>query len=81
MGLNLNNVIEQVGKDKGLDKAILIDALESAMVKAAEKKHGPNKIIEAHFNEELGEIELFQFKTVVTDITNSDQEVLLAEAN
>src|SRR3989338_2323710 len=51
------------------------------MVKAAEKKHGPNKILEAHFNEELGEIELFQFKTVVTDITNSDQEVLLAEAN
>ena len=48
MGLNLNNVIEQVGKDKGLDKAILIDALESAMVKAAEKKHGPNKIIKTH---------------------------------
>ncbi|MEK6600197.1 MAG: transcription termination factor NusA [Deltaproteobacteria bacterium] len=81
MGLNLNNVIEQVGKDKGLDKAILIDALESAMVKAAEKKHGPNKVIEAHFNEELGEIELFQFKTVVMDITNPDQEVSLAEAN
>ena len=81
MGLNLNNVIEQVGKDKGLDKAILIDALESAMVKAAEKKHGPNKIIEAHFNEEAGEIELFQFKTVVEHITNPDQEVSLAEAN
>lgn len=81
MGLNLNNVIEQVGKDKGLDKAILIDALESAMVKAAEKKHGPNKIIEAHFNEEVGEIELFQFKTVVEHITNPDQEVSLAEAN
>lgn len=81
MELTLNNVIEQVGKDKGLDKAILIDALESAMVKAAEKKHGPNKIIEAHFNEEAGEIELFQFKTVVEHITNPDQEVSLAEAN
>lgn len=81
MGLNLKNVIEQVGKDKGLDKSILIDALESAMVKAAEKKHGPNKLIEAHFNDELGEIELFQFKTVVEDVINPDKEVSLAEAN
>lgn len=81
MGLNLNNVIEQVGKDKGLDKNILVDALESAMVKAAEKKHGQNKVIEAHFNEELGEIELFQFKTVVERITNPDQEVSLTEAH
>lgn len=81
MGLNLKNVIEQVGKDKGLDKSILIDALESAMVKAAEKKHGPNKLIEAHFNDELGEIELFQFKTVVEDVVNPDKEISLAEAN
>jgi len=81
MGLNLKNVIEQVGKDKGLDKSILIDALESAMVKAAEKKHGPNKLIEAHFNDELGEIELFQFKTVVEDVINQTKRISLAEAN
>jgi len=81
MGLNLNNVIEQVGKDKGLDKTILIEALEAAMVKAAEKKHGPNKVIEAQFNEELGEIELFQFKTVVEHIANPDKEISLDEAH
>ena len=81
MGLNLNNVIEQVGKDKGLDKSILIEALEAAMVKAAEKKHGPNKVIEAQFNEELGEIELFQFKTVVEHIANPDKEISLDEAH
>lgn len=81
MGLNLNQVIEQVGKDKGLDKTILIDALESAMVKAAEKKHGANKAMEAHFNEELGEIELFQFKTVVEHITNPDKEISLDQAH
>jgi len=81
MGLNLNSVIEQVGKDKGLDKTILIEALEAAMVKAAEKKHGPNKVIEAQFNEELGEIELFQFKTVVEHIANPDKEISLDEAH
>lgn len=81
MELNLRNVIEQVGKDKGLDKAILIDTLETAMVKAAEKKHGPNKLIEAHYNEELGEIELFQFKTVMENVANPDKEISLAEAH
>ncbi|MBI3399442.1 MAG: transcription termination/antitermination protein NusA [Deltaproteobacteria bacterium] len=81
MRLDLKSAIEQVGKDKGLDKSILIEALESAMVKAAEKKHGPNKLIEAHFNEELGEIELFQFKTVVEHVANPDKEITLTEAN
>jgi len=33
MALNLSNIIEQVGKDKGLDKSVLIEALESAMQK------------------------------------------------
>ena len=31
MQLNLNQVIEQVGKDKGIDREILIAALEEAM--------------------------------------------------
>ncbi|MBI5287148.1 MAG: transcription termination/antitermination protein NusA [Deltaproteobacteria bacterium] len=80
MGFNLNNIIEQVGKDKGIDKAVLIEALESAMLTAARKKYGPYKEIEARYNEELGEIELFIFKTVVEDITDHNLQISLEEA-
>ena len=37
---DLNRIIEQVGKDKGIDKKILIDALEQALLAAARKKYG-----------------------------------------
>ncbi len=80
MSLNLGNIIEQVGKDKGIDKHVLIDALESAMLKAAEKRFGQNKVIEAHYQEEAGEIELFLFKTVVEDVGDTDTEISLEDA-
>ena len=75
MILELNRVLEQVGKDKGISKAILIDAIESAVLIAAKKKYGADKEIESHFNEDLGEVELFQFKTVVEDVVDPDNEV------
>jgi N utilization substance protein A len=78
--LNLTNIIDQVGKDKGIDKAVLIDALESALLKAAEKRFGANKEIEAHYQEETGEIELFLFKTVVEEVEDEDLEITLAGA-
>ncbi|MBI5642423.1 MAG: transcription termination/antitermination protein NusA [Deltaproteobacteria bacterium] len=80
MSVNLTNIIDQVGKDKGIDKNILIEALESAMLKAAEKRFGPNKIIEAHYQEDAGEIELFLFKTVVEEAENPDLEISFDQA-
>src|SRR4051812_10448778 len=80
MASELARVIEQVEKDKGIDKSVLIEALESALLMAAKKKFGVEKEIEAHFNEDLGEIELFQFKTVVDSVGNSDTEIRSGEA-
>ena len=78
--LNLANIIDQVGRDKGIDKGVLIDALESAMLKAAEKRFGGTKNIEAHYDEEAGEIELFLFKSVVEEVEDEDLHITLDEA-
>jgi N utilization substance protein A len=80
MALNLVHIIDQVGKDKGIDKEVLIEALKSAMLKAAEKRFGPNKEIEAHYHEEEGEIELFLFKSVVEEVTEPDLEISFEDA-
>jgi len=77
---DLSRIIDQVGKDKGIDKGILIEALEQAMLAAARKKFGPKQEIEAKYNEEAGEVELFQFKTVVKEVKNPPAEISLAEA-
>ena len=80
MSLNLTHIIEQVGKDKGISKEILIDALETALLKAAEKRFGANKEIEAHYVEEAGEIELFLFKDVVEEVEDPDLHISFEDA-
>jgi transcription termination/antitermination protein NusA len=80
MQQDLNRVIEQVSKEKGIDKSILIAALENAMVSAAKKTFGHQRKIEAQFNPEIGEVELFEAKTVVESVTDSALEVTLSEA-
>ena len=49
---NLNAILDQVSKDKGVAKNILVEALEAAMLTAARKVHGLDRDIEAHFNED-----------------------------
>jgi N utilization substance protein A len=76
---DLNRVIEQVSKEKGMDRSVIIEALESAMLAAARRTFG-QKRIEAKFNPDLGEVELFEIKTVVDTVTNAETEVDLATA-
>jgi N utilization substance protein A len=76
----LVRMIDQVGKDKGIDKKIIIEAVEMAMETAARKKFGVNKEIEAQFNEESGEVELFEFRNVVDEIDVEDTDILLDDA-
>ena len=76
----LKRLIEQMGKEKGLDKQIIIEALETAMVTAAKKKLGTKADIEAHYNEEAGEIEVFQFKTVMDKALDPDTQITREDA-
>jgi len=71
----LSRVIEQVGKDKGIDRAIVIEAVTQGMLVAARKKYGTYREIEASYNEETGEVELFEFKEVVEREKYIDEEV------
>ena len=76
--LNVNDlakVIDQVGKDKGIDKAVIIDAVKQAMLVAARKKYGTYREIEAQYNDDTGEVELFEFKEVVEREKFIDEEV------
>ena len=50
------------------------------MVTAARKKLGTKADIEAHYNEEAGEIEVFQFKTVVDKVFDPDVQIYRDEA-
>ncbi|MBW2475748.1 MAG: transcription termination/antitermination protein NusA [Deltaproteobacteria bacterium] len=78
--INLNHIIDQVVKDKGIDRAVLVDALEQAVLSAANKKYRNTRDLEAHYNADIGEVEVFEFVTVVEEVENSYQEIDLSEA-
>ncbi|HVA79450.1 MAG TPA: transcription termination/antitermination protein NusA, partial [Candidatus Binataceae bacterium] len=80
MQVDLNRVIDQVSKEKGIDKTIVINAVEEMMHSAARRTFGAERNIESRFNSELGEIELFEIKTVVETVANPSAEATIAEA-
>ncbi|MCZ6465007.1 MAG: transcription termination factor NusA [Proteobacteria bacterium] len=69
-----------MAKDKGIDRDEIVGALEEAMKQAARKKHGQEKEIEARFNDELGEIELFEFREVVDEVVDDETQISLEHA-
>ncbi len=77
---DLQRIIDQISKDKGIDRSLLIEALEEAVMSAAKKKYGMRREMEAQFNEELGEVELFQFRIVVEESEDEQTEIAIGEA-
>jgi N utilization substance protein A len=76
---DINRVVEQVSKDKGIDREVLIRALEEALKSAARKKFGNKMDIEVQYNTDSGEIEVFQFKDVAEEVTEPALEISLEE--
>ncbi len=77
----LSRIIDQISRDKGIDRQLLIEGLEEAVMQAARKKFGQRRDMEVRFNDELGEIELFQFRTVVEKVGDEQTEISLEEAS
>jgi N utilization substance protein A len=81
--INLNLVIDQVAKDKGLERSVLVQTLEQAILQAAKKTFGQDRNLEAKYEEEKGVVELFQAIVVVTEVTDPIQacnQLTLVEA-
>ena len=76
---DISRVVEQVSRDKGIERGVLIKALEEALRSAARKKFGPKMDIEVQYNEASGEIEVFQFKDVTEKVTEPALEISLEE--
>ena len=79
MNLELKRIIDQVSRDKGIEKDLLVGAIKDAIRSAAKKKHGPRLEIEVEYRDDTGEIEVFQYKEVVAEVKDPGQEISLEE--
>ncbi len=74
--------LRAVAAEKNLPPDVLVDVLQQAMVAAARKRYARDNF-EAMWNEELGEVELYEFKSVVeeeVEEADSGLKITLSEA-
>jgi N utilization substance protein A len=77
---DLKRIIDQISRDRGFDKTLLIEAIEEAVQSAARKKFGSRRDMEVRYNEEFGEVEVFQFRIVVEEAEDEQTEISFDEA-
>ena len=77
---NLLQALEMVAKEKGIDRGRLVKTVEEAILKAAQSVFGPNRELQATFNEDTGQVDLFQFMTVVDDVSDDEREIAEEDA-
>ena len=70
-----------VAKEKGIDPKVLIETIEAAILKAAQSVFGPTRELEARFNEETGQVDLFQYMTVVEEVNEPEREISMADVD
>lgn len=78
---DIKRVVDQISRDKGINRDVLVKALEEALRSAAKKRFGNKADIEVQYNEESGEIEVFQFKEVVETVIDPDIEISVEEGH
>jgi N utilization substance protein A len=80
MNRELITVIDQIGREKGIDKAKVIGAVEAALQTAAKKRFGQGENIQVQIDPKTGVISVVSLKTIVETVTNPKAEVSLQEA-
>ena len=77
---NLGFILEQVAREKGIEKDVLLRTVEASILKAAQGVFGAERELEARFNEDTGQVDLFVYMTVVEEVDQPGREISLADA-
>ncbi|MGZ8365124.1 MAG: transcription termination factor NusA [Nitrospira sp.] len=80
MNRELISVIDEIGRQKGIDKARVIGAIESALQTAAKKRFGQAENIQVEIDPRTGEISVVSKKIIVETVSNPKAEISLQEA-
>jgi N utilization substance protein A len=76
----LARLVDGIHREKNIPRDVVIDIVESAIEAAARKTFGPNRDIEAQYDEDAGEVDIYEYRVVVEEITEPDTEILYPDA-
>ncbi|MFQ5477499.1 MAG: transcription termination factor NusA [Candidatus Binatia bacterium] len=80
MELELKRAIDQISKEKGIDRALIIEAVEEAMISAALKTYGPELNLEASYDADTGAVEVYKIQRVVAEVEDAGTEIAIEAA-
>mgnify|MGYP003288191273 CR=1 FL=1 len=80
MNQEILRIIEQISREKGIEKDVLLAGVEAAVLSAAKRRYGPVESLQAHFNGHTGTLELTIAKTVVAEVKDAKAEMALEQA-
>lgn len=78
--VDLIHVIEQIGREKGIEREVLIDAVGAAILSASRKTLGTVSDLRVDFDQASGRFVLYMVQNVVEEVTNPRTEITLEEA-
>jgi N utilization substance protein A len=80
MNVDLMHVIEQIGREKGIERDVLIDAVGAAILSASRKTLGAAQDLRVAFDDRSGSFKLYAIRKVVEEPANPKVEIGLEEA-
>ncbi|MBR5501220.1 MAG: transcription termination/antitermination protein NusA [Clostridia bacterium] len=80
MSAELLFALDELEKEKGIDKEVIIAAIEEALNASYNKTESETSNTRVEFNRETGEIKVFAQKEVVEVVVDDSRELSLAEA-
>jgi transcription termination/antitermination protein NusA len=76
----LQQTIEALAKEKGIEPDVIITAIEDAVLTASRKYYKSTENLKTRFNPETGQVDLFAVKHIVEQVTDPAIEISLTEA-
>ena len=80
MKRELMTVIDQIGREKGIEKGKVLAAVESALLTAAKKRYGNSQNIQVQVDPDTGDISIVSLKTIADPVTDTKSQISLEEA-
>ena len=80
MKRELMTVIDQIGREKGIEKGKVLAAVESALLTAAKKRYGNSQNIQVQVDPDTGDISIVSLKTIADTVSDTKSQISLEEA-
>jgi len=80
MSIELLQALDQLEKEKGIEKETLIEALEQALISAYKKNFGSAQNVEVSLDRNTGQIRVYALKTIVEEVTDIATQMSLEQA-